>query len=274
MTDPMEINKRNWESRVPIHVRDATNFYDIAGFKHGRDTLHSIEASEIGDVAGLELLHLQCHFGMDTLSLARRGARVTGLDFSSSAIGEARKLSAELCIPAQFIEGNVYEAAKLAPGPFDFVYTSWGTICWLPDLRPWAEQIALVLKPGGRFYFADFHPIASMYDEVAGQIERRFPWRTAPDQPLAADVPFTYTGDLTRLASPETREWIHPVSEIVGSLLNAGLRLEFLHEHDCLVWPACPSMTKGGDGLYRLPPDVVPFPLSLSLMAKKPGPSS
>lgn len=270
MTDPMEINRRNWNSRVPIHVRDATGFYDVEGFRRGRDMLHAIEAGEIGDVAGLDLLHLQCHFGLDTLSLARRGARVTGIDFSAPAIAQARKLASELGIPAIFIEGNVFHAAQLAPGPFDFVYTTWGTICWLPDLRPWAEQIARVLKPGGRFYFADFHPTANMYEEINGRIERRFPWRTTLETPLEFRDGFTYTGDATPLASPETREWIHPVSEIVGSLLDAGLQLVFLHEHDRIVWRAYSSMIEDGRGLYRLPPGVVPFPLSLSLMAQKP----
>lgn len=265
----MEINRRNWDSRVPIHVRDATGSYDVEGFKRGRDKLHAIEAGEIGDVSGLELLHLQCHFGLDTLSLARRNARVTGLDFSTLAIAEARKLAAELAIPATFIEGNVYDAATLAPGPFDFVYTTWGTICWLPDLRPWAKQIAQVLKPGGCFYFADIHPEAYAHEEVNGRIERVFAWRTEVDAPLIGDVPFTYTGDEIPLASPQTREWAHPISEIVESLLAAGMQPIFLHEHDRLAWRQFPSMIEDGRDLYRLPPDVVPFPLALSLMAEK-----
>ncbi|MFZ1990917.1 MAG: class I SAM-dependent methyltransferase [Alphaproteobacteria bacterium] len=270
MTDQMEINRRNWNSRVAIHVRDATGSYDLKGFKRGADKLHAIEAGEIGDVSGLDLVHLQCHFGLDTLSLARRGARVTGIDFSAPAIEEARKLAVELGIPATFTLGNVYDTARLAPGPFDFVYTTWGTICWLPDLRPWAEQIARVLKPGGRFYFSDFHPTANMYEEVDGRIEPRFGWRTTPDKPLAFETGTTYTGDATPLASPETREWIHPVSEIVGSLLDVGLTLVFLHEHERAPSRQFPSVIPDGKDLFRLPPGVVPFPLALSLMAQKP----
>jgi len=146
-----EINRRNWEDRVPIHVRDSTGAYQVEAVLAGRDKLHPIEAAEVGDVCGQRLLHLQCHIGLDTLALARRGAEVTGLDFSPGAIGAARNFARRTGITARFVEGNVYDAPKLTPGPFDFVYTTWGTICWLPDVAGWARVVAKVLTPGGVF---------------------------------------------------------------------------------------------------------------------------
>jgi 2-polyprenyl-3-methyl-5-hydroxy-6-metoxy-1,4-benzoquinol methylase len=137
-----EANRRSWDERVAIHRRDSTGFYQVETALRGEDKLNPIEASEIGDVRGLRIAHLQCHFGLDTLCLARRGALVVGLDFSPAAIAEARTLAAQTGLPATFVEGNVYDARKLLQGQFDLVYVSWGAINWLPDILAWAGVVA------------------------------------------------------------------------------------------------------------------------------------
>ena len=267
----IEANLRNWESRVPIHTRDSGGFYDVAGFLAGADKLGPIEGEEIGDVAGFDLLHLQCHFGIDTLSLARRGARVTGLDFSPSAIAQARTFAAQTGLAASFMEGSVYDAASLTPGPFDRVFTTWGTIGWLPELKPWALAIAAVLKPGGRFYFCDGHPQLDMLDEKDGKIVLGYPWRNTAAEPCRSEWPVTYTGDPDPLSAPLQYSWAHPVSDILTALMEAGLRLVFIREHEAVPWRPLPSFVKGEDGLWRLPAGAHAMPLALSLMAEKPA---
>src|SRR3954447_18107524 len=154
MNDHIQINLQNWEERASIHARDTTGNYMLDQFRAGEDALHAIEAAELGDIAGKRVLHLQCHIGRDTLCLARRGAAVTGLDFSNSALNVARRLSEETGLKADFVQGTVDQAPDLTPGPFDLVFTTWGTICWLPDMAIWAKVIASVLAPGGELCFA------------------------------------------------------------------------------------------------------------------------
>jgi SAM-dependent methyltransferase len=264
-----ETNRRNWEERVPIHVRDATGFYDVETTLAGRATLGRIEAAELGDVRGRRILHLQCHIGLGTLCLVRCGAQATGLDFSPRAIEAAREFSRRAGVAARFVEGNVYDAATLTPGPFDIVYTTWGTITWLPDVTRWAQTIAAVLAPSGFLYFADDHPAAQVLDEVDGRLVATYPWRTPPNAPLAFEAATTYTGDATPLANTKTYQWIHPVSEIVSGLLGAGLQIEMLHEHELLPWKPFPMMVAAGDGYYRLPDGAPPIPLAVSLKARK-----
>jgi SAM-dependent methyltransferase len=263
-------NRRNWEERVPIHLRDATGFYNIDAFLAGRSTIGSIEAGELGDVRGRRLLHLQCHFGLDTLSLARCGAIATGLDFSPNAIAAARDLASRVGITARFVEGNVYDAAALTREPFDIVYTTWGTITWLPDLGRWAKTIATVLSPGGLLYFADDHPTAQMFEEIDGRLVAIHPWRTPAEGPLSFEATTTYTGDPTPTANIESYQWIHPLSEIVSALLGAGLQIEMLHEHDRLPWKPFPVMVAADEGYYRLPAGAAQIPLALSVRARSP----
>jgi SAM-dependent methyltransferase len=263
-----EINRRNWEDRVPIHLRSGAT-YRVDAFLAGADNLHAIEAAEIGDVHGRRLLHLQCHFGLDTLRLARRGADAAGLDFSPRAIAAARELAGRAGIAARFVEGNVYDAAVLTPGPFDIAYTTWGTICWLPDIARWAKIVAAVLAPGGFLYFADCHPAAQMLEQVDGRLVATYPWRTAADAPLMFEDSTTYTEDPTPLANPRTCVWIHPLSDIVSALQDAGLSIDMLHEHERLPWKLFPMMVEAGDGLHRLPPGIASVPLALSLKARK-----
>ncbi len=269
MVDPIALNRRNWDERASIHARDATGDYMLARFRAGEDALHDIEAAELGDVSGRRVLHLQCHIGRDTLCLARRGAIVTGLDFSSVALDVARRLAAETGLRAVFVEGIVNEAPRLAPGPFDLVFTTWGTIVWLPNVRTWARVIASVLAPGGELYFADAHPAFMTLEERDGQLSPTHDFQTPADRPLEMVDETTYTGDPTIMTHQSSRQWIHSLSSIFGALLDAGLTITMFREHEVLPWRGVPLLTPATDRLWRLPDGHPRFPLSLSLRARK-----
>src|SRR5262245_1719443 len=269
-SDWIAANRRNWDERAAIHVENRTGFYPIDRFKAGEDILQAIEAAEIGEVAGKRLIHLQCHFGLDTLCLARRGALATGLDFSPTAIAAARALASELEIAADFVESDVYAARERLAGSFDMAFVTWGTICWLPDIGRWARVVASLLEAGGVVYLADAHPSALVFEEIEGRIVPRYSWRMAPGEPLTFEDAQTYAGDARELVERRSYEWIHPLSEIVTGLIEAGLQLRFLHEHERLPWQLFPSMEPDGDRLFCLPPGATSMPLSFSLMAAKP----
>jgi 2-polyprenyl-3-methyl-5-hydroxy-6-metoxy-1,4-benzoquinol methylase len=177
-------NRRNWDERVVIHRRDRTGFYAVERFLAGEKELHAIELGELGDVAGKRLIHLQCHFGLDTLILARHGAIVTGIDFSPPAIAEARRLAVKTGLSAEFVCANVYDAREAVTGDFDIAYVTWGTICWLPDLTGWARTIASLLAPGGYLYFADAHPNMLILEERDGRLVHEYPIDTPAEHPL------------------------------------------------------------------------------------------
>jgi SAM-dependent methyltransferase len=264
-----EANRANWDERVAIHRHDRTGGYRVADFLAGDDRLHPIEDAELGPVDGASLLHLQCHFGMDTLRLARRGARVTGVDFSPAAIATARDLARRIGREdARFVESDVYAAAQTVGERFDIVFTTWGTICWLPDLDAWARVIAASLVPGGRFYFADGHPFMLMLEEIDGRLVPTYPQDTPADRPLVFDTAQTYTGDGTPLARTRTYEWVHSISRILAALGRAGLAVEWLREHTEVPWRAFPMCVPAGPGMYRLPDTQPALPLALSLSAR------
>lgn len=268
MEDGIALNRAMWDEQVATHLR--SDFYNVEGFRRGETDLTPIEAGEIGDIAGLRVAHLQCHFGMDTMYLARRGARVTGLDFSANAIAAARQLAAETGSTADFVEGNVYDAPQLmGEGAFDLVFTSWGTILWLPDIGRWARVVAALLRPGGRLYFLDGHPVASVLnqDDAAGPILPAYPYFS--DAPLVFDAQGSYADRDAVFTNTRSAEWTHPVGAIVGALLAAGLRLTALREHDAAAWQMWPCLVRGADGLWRLPSDRPGLPLSITIEAVK-----
>jgi|SRR5271166_3072123 len=225
--------------------------------------------AELGDLAGKRLIHLQCHFGLDTIRLARRSAIATGLDFSTAAIAAARSLAAELDAPVRFVEGNVYDAPALLGSQYDIAFVTWGSIIWLPDIRRWAQIVAGLLAPGGWLYLAEGHPSTLSLDEVDGRLAPMRAWRTSPSAPFAYDDVITYNGDPTPLAHMRSYEWCHPLSDVIDELLEAGLQLDFLHEHERLPWRRFPMMVKADDWGYRLPEGHPPLPLCFSLRASK-----
>jgi SAM-dependent methyltransferase len=268
MNDYIETTRRHWDELVPVHVSSA--FYDVASFKAGRSTLTRIEREELGDVRGKTLLHLQCHFGLDTLSWAREGAAVTGVDFSAEAVRVARGLARELGIEAAFIKSDVYELPEALSGTFDIVFASYGVICWLPDFPRWAQIAESYVKPGGVFYLLDSHPAGNMLDDDAPEGLRLrysyFPTET----PLTFENEGSYADRSAKLQNDRTYEFTHGLGEIVTSLADAGLQIEFLHEFPHAGYPCLPQMQRGDDGFWRLPGnDGVPF--LFSIKAQKPA---
>lgn len=262
-------NRATWDERVPIHLRNSTGFYGIDKFRAGGCTLHAIELGELGPVAGKRLLHLQCHFGLDTLSWARRGAAVTGVDCSDPAIAAARALAADTGIEAEFVVANVCDVRAAVAGEFDIVFASWGALAWLPDIGRWARAAASCLAPGGVLYAVDAHSALLQHEEDGGKLVLRYDWRTPPDRPLRFEEKVTYTGDTTPLAASTTYAWHHPPAAVAQAMVDAGLRLELLREHEELVWPAFPLMTKTPAGTWRLPDGHPRLPLAFSAKARK-----
>ena len=265
----MDANRLNWDDRTAIHLRNRTGFYAIDRIKAGDNAFSGFIDAELGDVVGQRLVHLQCHFGLDTIRLARRGAIATGLDFSPPAIAAARALASELGAPASFVEGNVYDAPALLDAQYDVAFVTWGSIIWLPDIRRWARIVAELLVPGGWLYLAEGHPSTLSLNEVDGRLVALGPWRTPMTAPFVYDDATTYTGDPTPLTHTRSYEWCHPLSDIIGGLLEAGLQLDFLHEHARLPWCYFPMMVKAEDWGYRLPDGHPPLPLSFSLRTSK-----
>lgn len=273
MNSHQEANRRRWNELAPIHAGSA--FYDVAGFKAGRSTLLAIERDELGDVCGKSLLHLQCHFGLDTLSWARLGAQVAGVDFSETAIAQARALAAEVGLAAKFACGRVEDAPPLLAERFDIVFTSYGVLCWLPDLRPWARTIAHFLKPGGVFYMVEMHPFADVFDDSGNVTDLRvtFPY-FHQEEPLAWQAEGTYADRSAVVQNKTSHVWSHSLEEIVMVLLEAGLTLEFLHEFPQCNYRRYPFMTQDPDGWWRLPVYMPALPLLFSLRARAYGSSA
>ncbi len=265
--DPIATNRLNWDDRAEIHLRNSTGFYGIDAVRAGDRRLDPIVDEEIGDVAGLRVAHLQCHFGLDTLRLARRGAVATGLDFSPRAIAGARALALELGLPVRFVEGDVHDARALLKGAFDLVYVTWGALCWLPDMARWARVVGSLLAPGGALYLAESHPALNALEQEGARLVLHRPWRVPVDAPFSYHDETTYTGAPDRLAHTQTYEWAHSFSSIIGGLLATGFRLDFLHEHESLPWPALPMMQPAGAGMFRLPATQPAMPLAFSLRA-------
>ncbi len=271
-------NLKLWDTWTRLH--EASAFYDVAGFKAGATSLFPLELEELGPSIheGTRLLHLQCHFGLDTLSWARLGAEVVGVDLSGEAIGLARRLTDEVGLSgrAEFICADVYDAdAHLGDRRFDVVFVSWGAIEWLPDLRPWARLIARRLEPGGLFYLAEIHPFASCFEEIPGEqaIRIGYDYFAGPDKPSVDPVERSYADPHTRLDGLVAWGWEHSLSEIVGSLLAAGLRLEHLHEFPFAPAPFWDWMVQDERRWWWLPDGQgghrgdLPFSFSLSARA-------
>ena len=264
------LNRANWDDRVPVHL--ASSFYDLAGFRAGASTLQPFEVSEVGSVVGRRLVHLQCHIGLDTLSWARRGALVSGLDFSAPAISAASALAASLGLEAMFIVADVYDAVAASGGQrFDIVYTGTGALVWLPDIPRWARVVADLLAPGGFLYLVEGHPFVQILDSGAAGASGLCVARDYFDPaPQVEDYPHTYT-DGPALEHARQVEFQHSLGEIVTSLAEAGLRIEFLHEYDFDAFGRFDSLQRREDGTYRLPPGQPRVPMQFSMRASAGG---
>jgi SAM-dependent methyltransferase len=257
-----ELNRAWWDERVPLHV--ASDFYDVEGFKAGASKLRDFELEDVGDVSGRSLVHLQCHFGLDTLSWARQGARVTGLDFSEPAVEAAGALARELDLAAEFVCADVYDApAALGGRRFEIVYTGLGALNWLPDIRRWAEVVARLVAPGGFLYLSEFHPFSYVFADDDLTVEYDYFRR----EPLMFEDPGTYADLGATTASNRTEEWQHQLGQVVTAIVDAGLTVELLREHEYTLFPQWPFL-EARDGVYRLPAGQPRLPLMYSLRAR------
>ena len=278
-----DANKINWNQRVAAH-KDSS-FYDLDGFKKGKNVLTPIELKEIGDVNGKSLLHLQCHFGMDTMSWSRLGAKCVGVDLSDEAIKLAREINDELKLDAKFVCCNVYdllrENSSAAKTPsleglvrkdsfggeveqFDIVFTSYGTIGWLPDLDPWAKMIVERLKPGGFFYMAEFHPVVWMFDDDFTHIKYFY----SNKEVIVMENQPTYTGDKNEITGKEY-SWNHSISEVLNALINAGLKIEFFNEHRFSPYSNFRNSVETEKGKWHIKGMEGKLPMVYSLKATK-----
>ena len=273
LDDYLKANLASWDEAVGVHLD--SKMYDIAGFKAGKTSLHQIEIDELGPlvVEGTTLLHLQCHFGLDTLSWARQGATVTGIDFSGEGVATARSLAEELGLSqrATFVQSDVYHLPEVLEGRFDVVFTSWGALLWLGDLERWAHVIAHFLKPGGVFYIAEFHPYVFLLadDSTRDSLRIGYPY-FMHGEPQRFDEPGDYADPEATLKHTVTFEWNHGFAEIIDPLLRSGLRLDFLHEFPhTIVGLPFPFLEVCDDGLQRVKGHHEDFPLSFSLKMTK-----
>ncbi|HSM01504.1 MAG TPA: class I SAM-dependent methyltransferase [Acidimicrobiia bacterium] len=273
MDEYREANRANWDDRVAIHwQRDG---YDAPGFAADRERISGVverDRALVGDVTGKSLLHLQCHFGMDTLSWARLGAVVTGIDFSEEAIAAARRLADESGTPGRFVVTELYDTpTALAGEQFDIVYTGVGALNWLPHIDRWGEVVEAVTAPGGLVYLREAHPVlwSLEWDEEAPErLSIAYPYFETPD-PVSWDDDTTYLGS-GAIAHTRTYEWNHALSEVMGSLTSRGLEIDLFVEHRALEWKGHPSMTESDDGLWRFSGDRRDrVPLMYSLRARK-----
>ena len=273
MEEALRRNRELWDAWTKIHV--ASSFYDVASFRNGERPIRvaEYEREEVGSIEGKSLLHLQCHFGLDTLSWARLGATVTGADFSEEAITAARALAADLGIAATFVTSDLYRLPEVLDEQFDIVYTSCGVLDWLPDIANWGRVAAHFVRPGGFLYLTEIHPVAQVFDNEGvepGELRLAAPYWSQPE-PLRFEVKGSYADREAPTDGLVEYNWDHSLGEIVTALADAGLRLEFLHEFDFVRWPM-DFLVQSEDGMWRLPDDSKgSLPLFFSLKATKPG---
>nr|WP_255497066.1 MULTISPECIES: methyltransferase domain-containing protein [unclassified Mycolicibacterium] len=261
-----------WDERAPAHAGSPDYAVDrLVADPESLSDVVRFDLPRLGDITGLRAVHLQCHIGTDTLSLARLGARMTGLDFSRASIAIARSIAARAGVGIDYVESDVYSAASvLGQDGFDLVYTGVGALVWLPDIRRWAEMVATLLRRGGRLFLREGHPVLWAVDEQrTDAITLGYPYFEHAD-PMRFDASDTYVETDAVFVHTESREWNHGLGEIVSALLDAGLRLSMLVEHDSVPWEALPGRMHNTDGEWRLDEHAERLPLSYTLQAVKP----
>ena len=255
-------NRAAWNKKTLHHYN--SGFYDVAGFLAGKNSLNDIELSMLGNIAGLSILHLQCHFGQDTISLGRMGAQVTGVDLSDNAIAKAKELSTLATVPAKFICCNIYDLSEHLSYQFDIVFSSYGTIMWFPDLDKWAELIARYLKPGGKFIFAEFHPVIWMFDNDFAGIAYKYD----KGDPIIETETGTYA-DKNAAITIETITWNHGLAEVLQNLVNNGLEITSFREYDYSPYNCFQHTIEFEPGKFRIKHLADKIPMVYSLQAVK-----
>jgi SAM-dependent methyltransferase len=265
------VNLRLWDGWADLHMSGTD--YDVEGFvaDPASRPFDWVTREVVGDVAGKRLLHLQSHIGIDTLRFALAGAvDVTGVDFSPRAVAAARSIAARLELPVQFVEADVTDLPDSVPeAAFDVVFTSYGTITWLPELEGWARMIASRLAPGGVFHIIDTHPFLTLLDDVVKEPQLRVRYPYFSREPLYFEEQGSYA-DRGADFTADSYEWQHTLTEIIGSLLSCGLQIQRFSEYPVIAWKALEFMEKDTDGLWRVPPGVGDVPLMFALSASRP----
>ncbi len=257
-----ETNKATWNNKVKVHSK--SDMYNMEAFKKGKSSLMPYELRALGDVSGKSLLHLQCHFGQDTLSWSRLGAKCTGVDLSDEGIKLAQRLNKEFELNAEFVCCNVLDTSQHVKETFDIVFTSYGVIGWLPDLKPWGKMIAERLKPGGTFFMVEFHPIVWMFDYLDDTPIMKYGYMQ--DEVIYEEYEGTYANQDSKMISREYG-WNHGLSEVINALTEAGLRIEYLNEFDESPYDVLPNLIQTDSGMYVTKDKL--YPLIFSLKAKK-----
>jgi SAM-dependent methyltransferase len=268
----MLANEANWDARTPIHLASA--FYGLDGSRPAESWFAGYEWLDLGELAGVDLLHLQCHLGAETLAFARRGAAAVGLDISGESVRQAAVIADQAGLDIEYVQANVYDAVGALGGrQFDTIYTGKGAVCYLPELAPWAEVVSQLLRPGGSLYLVEFHPLlyslgvvpaadtdelVLRFDFLGGRgVDERDATRTYTDGPALTEATVAY-------------EWRHEIGAVINALVGAGLRIDLVRESETLPWPRWPSMVPTGDGFFRLPESAPRIPLLYALRARKP----
>ncbi len=258
----IEINKQTWNNKTEVHIN--SEFYDNENFLKGKSSLNTIELELLGDVSNKKILHLQCHFGQDSLSLARLGAKVTGVDLSDKAIEKAKEFNEKLNLDAQFICCNVYDLPNYLDEKFDIVFTSYGTIGWLPDLTKWANIVSKFLKPNGKFIMAEFHPFVWMFDNDFKEVFYNY----FNNEPIIEDESGTYADRYAEI-SAKTITWNHPTSEVLNSLIIAGLSIDSFNEFDYSPYNCFNETEEFEAGKFRIKHFENKIPMVFSILASK-----
>lgn len=261
-----EINQKLWDQKTDVHVR--SEFYDNESFIQGRNSLDNIVMENLGDVKDKRILHLQCHFGQDSISLARMGAEVTAIDLSPKSIDFATKMNNELGTSVHFICCNVYDVLEHVTGTFDMVFSTFGTICWLPDLKEWARIINAKLKPNGKLYLVEFHPTLYMFDFKSAEIKYDY-----FNNPTKAATLETETGTYTDFNEDMTTDeafWSHSLEEVLMPLLQQNLQLSLFKEYDYSPYPCFENMKEKEKGQHVFGPFDTSIPHVVSVQFQKP----
>ena len=265
----LEENRKDWDALVRLHME--SRFYGVERFLNGGTALGSIEQREVGPVRGCSLLHLQCHIGIDTLSWARKGANVTGVDFSTEAIRAARDLAARTGLSARFVPADVYHLPESLKGKFDIVFSSWGVIAWLPDMEKWARAAAGCLQKGGFLYLLDIHPLVHLFDDSRTVKGMKPAGSYFHEKVKLVPESGSYATDYKGNVTFPRHQWQESLQDVIRGIIRSGLVIEDFSEHEVMPHKHLPFMRRLRNGYWAMPETGPRIPLSFSIKARKPS---